>query len=164
MPRMFFPFALFESERIDMGVMAHHEDFSEGHDRFAEMHPIGNDLSARIELFSRLCIECKENEIVDRSGTVLGRERVVIDFVLGSVNVGRALDGLLAGLDHKQHAVRHHGWIGHDHVGRSPLWKQRYLVALGDYLKCHDAAVGCWTTARWEGWGTFRWGSPHGNI
>src|SRR6266702_8702461 len=81
-PRMFFPFDLFESERIDMSVMAHDEDFSQRHDGFAEMDPIGDDLFARIELFSCLRIEGEENEIVDRGGAVLGRERVVIDFVL----------------------------------------------------------------------------------
>src|ERR1700751_4120935 len=114
-PRMFFPFDLFKSESIDMRVMAHHEDFSQRHDGFTEMDPIGDDFLARKELFSGLRIEGEENEIVDRGGAVLGREWVVIDFVLRSVNIGRALNGLLSGLDGEQYAVRYYGRIGHDH-------------------------------------------------
>ena len=130
--------------------MADDEDFPQGHDGFAEMHPIGDDLSARIELLSRLRIERKKNEVVDRGGAVLSREWVVIDFVLGSVNIGGALDGLLSGLNRKQHAVRNHGWIGHQHVGRTPLWQQRYLIALGDHLERHDAAMGRSAAIDWE--------------
>ena len=62
-----------EPEGVDMGVMAYDEDLSERHHGFAEMHPIREDLIARIELFPCFGIERIQSEIADRCGTVLSR-------------------------------------------------------------------------------------------
>ena len=62
-----------EPEGVDMGVMAYEEDFSQRHHGLAEMHPIREDLIARIELFPCLGIERIQSEIADRGGTVLSR-------------------------------------------------------------------------------------------
>jgi len=87
-----------------MGVMANDEDFAQRYYGFAEMHPVGDDLVAGIELLPGLSIECEKDEIVHRSGAVLGRKRVVIDFILGAMQPCRALNRLLPSLDRIEQA------------------------------------------------------------
>src|ERR1700722_16797387 len=161
---MFDPFDLLKPERVDMRVVSHYKDFAQRHHRLAEMHPIRDDLIAGIKLFSCLRIEGVENQVVDWSGAVLGRERVVIDFILGSGKARGALDGLLSGLNRKQNTVRHYRRIGDDHVGRTPLREQRNLIAGSDNLECHDAPVRSRAAPRWERGGAFGRRSPHGHI
>src|ERR1700723_2827659 len=120
---MFDPFDLLKPERVDMSIVGNDKNFAQRHHRLAEMFPIGDDLIAGIKLFSRLRIERVENQIVDGSGAVLGRQRVVIDFILGSGKTNRTLNGLLSGLNRKQHAVCYHRRIWDNHVERTPLRK-----------------------------------------
>src|SRR5580692_3443596 len=75
---MFDPFDLLKPERVDVSIVGNYKDFAQRHHRLAEMHPIRDDLAAGIKLFSRLRIERVKDQIVDWSGTVLGRQRVVI--------------------------------------------------------------------------------------
>jgi len=75
-----------------MGVVANDEDFPSATTGSLNA-PNPDDLFARIEfVFPSPAVKCKENEIVDWRGAVLSRERVVIDFVLGSMNKVWALD------------------------------------------------------------------------
>ena len=86
--------SMFESERVDMGIVGNEENFAKRHDRFAEVHPVGNLFFTGVELSPGLRIEREKREVIDRSGAILGGEGIVVDFVLRAVNVGRALDRL----------------------------------------------------------------------
>src|SRR5260370_23757861 len=61
-----------ESERVDMSIPSHDEDFAGGNDRLAEVYPARDDLLAGEQLFARLRVKGIEDEVAHRRGAKLG--------------------------------------------------------------------------------------------
>ena len=66
------PRLLLESERVDMSIPRHDEDFAGGNDRLAVVYPARDDLLAGVQLLARLRVKGKEDEVAHRRGAKLG--------------------------------------------------------------------------------------------